>query len=80
MKVNTTKHNSEPLVSVIIPNWNGKDVIGDCLRSLQKQSYKLTQVIVVENGSVDGSIEYIEKNFPEVILLKQPKTLVLPAG
>jgi GT2 family glycosyltransferase len=80
MKDKSSSNSNSPTVSVVIPNWNGKDVIGDCLKSLQKQSYKLAQVIVVENGSVDGSIEYIEKNFPEVILLKQPKNLGFAGG
>jgi len=79
MKPNTLNQKNIT-VSVVVPNWNGKDVIGDCLKSLQKQSYKLAQIIVVENGSVDGSIQYIEKHFPDVILLKQPKNLGFAGG
>ncbi|MBA3678914.1 glycosyltransferase family 2 protein [Candidatus Saccharibacteria bacterium] len=71
---------NNPTVSVVVPNWNGMDVIGDCLKSLQKQSYKLAQIIVVENGSIDGSIQYIEKHFPDVVLLKQPKNLGFAGG
>lgn len=54
--------------SVIIPNWNGKDLLNDCLESL-----KGLQVIVVDNGSTDGSIEYIKKNFPEVKIISLNK-------
>lgn len=79
MKSNTL-NKIDKTVSVVVPNWNGKDVIGDCLKSLQKQSYKLAQIIVVENGSVDGSVEYIEKHFPDVTLLKQPENLGFAGG
>lgn len=57
-------------LSVVIPNWNGIEMIGECLDSLRKQTLKGIQVIVVENGSIDGSAGYIRKNYPEVILLE----------
>lgn len=53
-------------VSVIIPNWNGKKYLGDCLRALRAQTYKDFETIVADNGSADGSIEFIESEFPEV--------------
>jgi GT2 family glycosyltransferase len=55
-----------PLISVIIPNRDGKEVIGPCLKSLDAQSEKPFEVIVVDDGSKDGSPEYIETNFPWV--------------
>lgn len=54
---------------VIIPSWNGIDYISDCLTSLLKQSAKI-DIIVVENGSKDGSPELIKKKFPSVELLE----------
>lgn len=54
------------VVSVIIPNWNGKHLLDDCLKSLKKQSYKEFEVIVVDNGSGDGSINYLNKKIPWV--------------
>ena len=56
-------------VVVVIPNWNGDNFIAECLASLQKQSYA-HDVIAVDNGSVDNSVEIIEKSFPEVRLLQ----------
>lgn len=53
-------------VSVIIPNWNGRYLLKDCLRSLQKQTFKEFEVIVVDNGSQDNSVEFIRKKFPKV--------------
>lgn len=66
-------------VAVVIPNWNGEDVIRDCLSSLLKQEYEHT-VVVVDNGSVDSSVEIIESEFPNAILLKQPKNLGFAGG
>ena len=52
--------------SIIIPNWNGKGFLGTCLNSLQKQSFRDLEIIVVDNGSTDGSVEFIKDNYPEV--------------
>ena len=57
-------------LSVIIPNWNGKHLLKICLPSLKKQTFKDFEVVIVDNGSKDGSIEYIEKYFPAVKLVK----------
>lgn len=67
-------------VSVVIPNWNGKDVIGGCLKSLENQSYKPAEIIVVENGSVDGSADYIKKHFPNVKLVELSKNRGFAGG
>lgn len=55
-------------IAVVIPNWNGKEFLGDCLRSLELQSKKAL-IIVVDNGSTDGSADYVRKAFPGVELL-----------
>jgi GT2 family glycosyltransferase len=54
---------------VVVPNWNGEGVLKDCLDSLQAQSLK-PHIIVVDNGSVDGSVTLIEKHYPDVELIK----------
>jgi len=54
------------MVSVIIPNWNGKDFIEGCLRSLRTQTFQDLEIIMVDNGSSDGSIELVKGSFPEV--------------
>ncbi|MDP3938056.1 MAG: glycosyltransferase family 2 protein [Deltaproteobacteria bacterium] len=46
-----------PLVSVIIPTWNRRDLLGECLRGLKGQTYERFEVIVVDNGSSDGSLD-----------------------
>ena len=58
------------IASVIIPNWNGEDYISECLDSLNKQTFKGFEVIVVDNGSTDNSISIIESKYAEVIIKK----------
>ena len=60
-------------VSVIIVNWNGKHHLEECLASLSKQTFKAFETILVDNGSADGSIEFIEKNFPAVKIVRLDK-------
>jgi GT2 family glycosyltransferase len=54
---------------VIIVNWNGKRFLGDCLKALEKQSYPNYDVTMVDNGSTDGSVDFIQHHFPEVHIL-----------
>jgi GT2 family glycosyltransferase len=56
----------ETLVSVIIVNWNHRDCISDCLRAVHNQEYPYLEIIVVDNASTDGSVEWIRQNYPEV--------------
>lgn len=49
-----------PLVSIIIINFNGKQVLFDCLKSIEKLKYENFEVILVDNGSIDGSIASVE--------------------
>jgi GT2 family glycosyltransferase len=59
------------LVSFIIVNWNGLSILGQCLESIQEFCGKIPhEVIVVDNGSTDGSIEHIIHNYPEVRLIR----------
>ena len=64
---------SEMKASVIIPNWNGKHLLKDCLESLKNQSYKDFEIILVDNGSEDGSVEYVKDNFPKVKIVELKK-------
>lgn len=57
-------------VTVVIPNYNGGAFIGKCLHSLRKQTPRDFEVIVVDNGSTDGSCEMMTERYPEVQLIK----------
>ena len=62
-----------PKVSIIILNWNGKDLIRECLNSVTTQNYPNFETIVVDNGSIDNSKEIIKKY--KVRLIDNPKNL-----
>jgi GT2 family glycosyltransferase len=57
-------------VSVIVVNWNGASYLSQCLGSLSQQSYTDTEIILVDNGSSDQSIDLVRKDFPEVKLIE----------
>ena len=59
--------------AVIIPNWNGMRYIGGCLDSLRAQAYTDFQVYVIDNGSTDGSQDYIREHYPEAALKCLPE-------
>jgi GT2 family glycosyltransferase len=66
-------------IAVVVPNWNGKDFIGPCLESLLAQTAR-PHVIVVDNGSVDGSVEFIDKKYPAVELIGLKKNTGFAGG
>lgn len=50
---------NEPQVSVIVLNWNGKRFLKKCLSSLITQKYSSFEILFVDNGSTDGSVELV---------------------
>lgn len=66
-------------VAVVIPNWNGKDTLGECLDSLIEQSVQ-AKIIVVENGSSDGSLEFIKSRYPNVQVIVNQRNLGFAGG
>jgi len=61
---------SSPKISVIIVNYNGKKLLENCLESLFKTDYNNFEVILVDNNSTDGSMEFVTKNYPKIIVIK----------
>ena len=61
---------SSQRISVIIVNYNGKELLQKCLESLFKIDYNNFEVILVDNNSTDGSMEFVIKNYPNVIVVK----------
>ena len=57
-------------VSLIVLNWNGKHHLERCLPSLQALSYPAYEIIVVDNGSTDGSVDYVARAYPDVRLVE----------
>lgn len=68
-----------PLVSIILLNWNGEEHIHRCMEYVMSQSYKPIEVIVVDNDSSDGSIQKIQSGYPDLtyILNRENKGFAL---
>jgi len=64
----------------ILPAWNGAAFIGDCLSSLEPQLQAGDAIIVVDNGSTDGTPEQVERQFPCVQVLRQERNLGYGGG
>jgi GT2 family glycosyltransferase len=54
----------------VIPNWNGRRWLQGCLQALARQHISASELIVVDNGSEDGSLELLRASFPEVRVLE----------
>jgi len=66
---------SLPAFSVIVVNWNSRADLEECLTSLEAQTFRDFEVIVVDNGSVDGSVEMVREKFRSVRLLPTGENL-----
>jgi len=69
-----------PRVFIIIVNWNGEADTLECLRSLRRDTYENKGIIVVDNGSSDGSVVSIAREFPEVTLIETKCNLGFTGG
>lgn len=63
----------QPLVSIVIPNWNGANFLPACLDALRGQTYPRVEVIVADNASTDGSRVLLSADYPEVRLVALPE-------
>jgi GT2 family glycosyltransferase len=63
------------VIYIVIPVHNRKNFTRDCIRSLQNQTYKNHKIIIVDDGSTDGTAEMLKLEFPEVIVLDGDGTL-----
>lgn len=70
----------KPRTAVLIVNWNGKILTRDCLESLNSDNYPLEDVFLVDNGSTDGSAEFIAQNYPRVNIIQAPHNLGFTGG
>jgi len=69
-----------PLISIVVLNWNGYPVLENCLRSLYNQTYRPLEIIVVDNASTDGSVDFLKQKFQDVNLIINEKNLGFGAG
>lgn len=63
------------MVSIVIPNYNGKTHLNRCFRSISNQTFRDFEVVVVDNGSSDGSVEFTRSVFPNAKLVCNQRNL-----
>ena len=62
-------------ISILIPNFNEIELLKKCINSIKKQNFSFYDVIIIDNGSSDESVEYLKDNYPEFMLIQNKKNL-----
>lgn len=57
-----------PTITVVVVNYNGKDLLAPCFESLERQSYDAdrVEIILIDNASTDGSVQLVRRDFPQI--------------
>ena len=71
---------SDPLVSIIIVTWNGRQYLDACLTAVAAQQGVSNETVLVDNGSTDGTAEYVSEHYPWVRLVALPRNLGFAGG
>ena len=69
-----------PLVSVMVLNWNKRELLRACLESLRPDICPHVEVVAVDNGSTDGSVALVKEEFPEVRVVAHAENLGFSRG
>jgi GT2 family glycosyltransferase len=69
-----------PHVAVVVLCWNGRDDTIACLASLERMRWERLSVIVVDNGSTDGTIKAVREQFPDVTAIRSAENLGFAEG
>jgi GT2 family glycosyltransferase len=72
--------NIDNRVSIIVVNWNGARFLKPCLSALSNQTYDDCEIILVDNGSGDGSVSLVKENFPAVKVVELAENLGFTGG
>jgi GT2 family glycosyltransferase len=62
-------------ITVLIPNWNGMKWLGDCMKSLSEQDMQNFRTILIDNGSVDGSVAFVKESYPDVEIIELTRNI-----
>lgn len=71
---------SNPKVGIVIVNYNGEKYQQDCLRTIREQTYQNFEIIIVDSGSSDHSVELAKQEFPEAHFLLQTENVGVAKG
>ena len=71
---------SIPMVRVIVLNWNGRFWLGGCLEALRQQDCPPFEIVLVDNGSTDGSADFVRQRFPECRVVALGANIGFAAG
>ncbi|WP_054682935.1 glycosyltransferase family 2 protein [Rhodothermus marinus] len=71
---------SAPSVSVIIVSWNARHLLEQCLPSVVATDYPNLEIILADNGSTDGSAEWVAATFPSVRIVRHPENWAFCRG
>jgi len=66
--------------AVVVLNWNSKEMTAECLRSLLVMDARDFEIVVVDNGSKDGSPDFLRKAFPQIAVVESGRNLGFAAG
>jgi GT2 family glycosyltransferase len=69
-----------PMVRVIVLNWNGRSWLGGCLEALRQQDFRPFESVLVDNGSNDGSVDFVRERFPECRVVALDANIGFAAG
>lgn len=72
--------NQVPLVYIVLLNWNGWQDTVECVESCKKLSYRNVRILIVDNGSTDGSIEELYRHLPDIELIRTGENLGFAGG
>lgn len=70
----------EPRVSIIIVSWNALPLLQQCLPSVVATTYGNLEIILADNASTDGSVDWISSHFPEVKIVRHPENWAFCRG
>lgn len=67
-------------VSMLVMNWNGRQYLRQCLDSILAQDYPNIEIILLDNGSTDGSAEFVRESYPSVTVVANTRNLGTSVG
>ncbi len=69
-----------PKVCCVVLTWNDRENLAECLGSMSRLTYPNLKIIVSDNGSTDGTIEFVKADYPDVVLLENGRNLFWAGG